>query len=79
MGSPGSAVGAAIADRAHDLVQRSEAGFRRRPRERVPPGLFSGPVPCVGIRSVAAMAVMLAFGNGVLLDHTPSAQPSSER
>ncbi len=68
MWSPGSAVGAAIADRSHDLVQSGEAGLRGRSGERVPPSLFSGPVPSIGIRSVTAVAVMLAFGNSMLLD-----------
>ena len=68
MWSPGLAVRAAIADRAHDLVQSRDAGFRSCPRERVPSSLLAGSVPGVGVGAVAAVAVVLALGNGVLLD-----------
>ena len=68
MWSPGLTVWAAVANRSHHLVHCGEAGLRRRPGEWVPPSLFPCPVPCVGIRSVAPVTVMLAFGNGTLLD-----------
>jgi hypothetical protein len=68
MWSPESAVWATIAYRSHDLIQRGDAGLGGRSGKRVPPSFFAGPVPCVGIRAIAAVTVMIAFGNGVLLD-----------
>jgi hypothetical protein len=67
----GSAVRTAIAYRSHDLFQRSDTGLWRGAGERVPPSLFTGPVPCIRICLVTSMPVMFAFAHGVLLDESP--------
>ena len=67
----GSAVRTAIAYRSHDFVQGSNTGLWRGSRERVPPSLFTGPVPCIRICLVTSMPVMFAFAHGVLLDESP--------
>jgi hypothetical protein len=73
----GSAVRTAIAYRSHDFFQRGDTSLRRRSRERVPPSLFTGPVPCIRICLVTSMPVMFAFGHGVLLNESPQS-PSTK-
>jgi hypothetical protein len=64
----GSAVRAGIADRLHDFFQSGNTRLWCGTRERVPPSLFTGPVPSVRIGAVASVTMILAFGDRLLLD-----------
>ena len=62
------AIRAGFSDGACNLVQRLEAGLRRRAGEGMPPRFFPGPFPRVGIRAVFPVAVMVALRYCALVD-----------
>ena len=57
-----------VADAAQHLFQRVDARLGRGARIGAIPGCFSCPAPSVRIRAVPAMTVVLAFGDGPVLD-----------
>jgi hypothetical protein len=69
------AIRAGFSDRAHDLVQRGDAGFRRGAGERMPPGFLPRSGPRVRIGPVLPVSVMLAFCHRALF-HKGSERPS---